>query len=143
MRRFRFPLEGLLRVRRVRERQARRDLADALRSLRESEARCEVVRATVRGAEDAVVRAQTAAELRVWAEVLHARRRALRAAEEDRAQRAQRAEELWARFLQLRRERKAVSQVRSRRWQQYQQELARRQQAEADDLALLRRGRRN
>jgi flagellar export protein FliJ len=143
VRRFRFPLEGLLRVRRVRERQARRELADALRSLREAEARCEAIRATVREAEAAVVQSQAAAELRAWAEVLDARRRDLHVAEEDRAQRAQRADELWARFLQARRERKAVSQVRSRRWRQYQQELARRQQTEADDLALLRRGRRS
>ncbi len=143
MRRFRFSLEGLLRVRWVRERQARRELAEALRSLREAEARCEQIRSAVREAEGAALMAERAGDLRVWAELLEARRRAYRAATEHRARQAERAEELWARFLQLRRERKAVSQVRSRRWRQYQQQLARSLQGEADDLALARRGRRS
>ncbi len=132
-----------MRVRRVRERQARQELTEALRSLRQAELTCETLRATLREAERAVVQGQAAAELRAWAEVLHARRCSLQAAEEERAQRAQQVDELWARFLQARKERKVIGQVRNRRWQQYQQELARRDQAEADDLALVRRGRRS
>lgn len=142
MKRFRFRLEGLLRLRRLRERQARRQLADALRALRQAEARCHLARRAVREAEARVLHAQDARELRGWAEAMERRREELAAAERARAEASRHAEELWARFLQLRRDRKVVEQVRERRWRLHQREQARREQAQLDELALLRRRRR-
>jgi len=141
VKRFRFRLEGLLRLRRLRERQARRQLADALRALREAEARRESARQDLWEAEARVVQARDALDLRWWAEALEVRRGKLAAAEAEWQEVSRRCEELWARFLQLRRDRKVVEQVRQRRWQLHRREQERREQAQADELALLRRGR--
>ncbi len=142
MKRFRFRLEGLLRLRRLQERQARRQLADALRALRQLETVCQLARRAVREAEGQVLRAQDARELRGWAEAMQRRRQELAAAERARVAASRHAEELWARFLQLRRDRKGVEQVRERRWRLHQREQVRREQAELDELALLRRRKR-
>ncbi|MCS7235348.1 MAG: flagellar FliJ family protein [Armatimonadota bacterium] len=141
MRRFRFRLQGLLRLRRLREREGRRELAEALRSLRQAEARCEAARQALRQAEARVVQGRDAQELRWWADAVEACRQQLARAEAVRAEAARRADELWARFLQLRRDRKVVERVRDRRWKLHQREQARREQAQLDELALLRRGR--
>ncbi len=141
MKRFRFPLQGLLRLRRLRERQARRELAEALRALRDAESACEAARLAVEQAERGLRAGQDAARLRWWAEALCHRRQRAAQAERLREELAQRVEVLWARFLQLRRDRKAVEQVRVKRWRLYQRELERREQAQADELVLLRRGR--
>ncbi len=141
MKRFRFPLEGLLRLRRLREQESRRQLAEALKALRHAEAACQAARALVREAEQGLVGSLQASELRGWAEALERRRQQLAGAERLREEAARRAETLWAHFLQLRRDRKAVEQVRQRRWRLYQRELGRREQAQADELVLIRRGR--
>lgn len=142
MKRFRFRLEGLLRLRRLRERQARRQLADALRALRQAEARCQLARRALQEAEGRVLHARDARELRGWGEAMERRREELAAAERARAEASQHADELWARFLQLRRDRKVVEQVRERRWRLHQKEQGRREQAQLDELALVRRRRR-
>ncbi len=142
MRRFRFRLEGLLRLRRVRERQARRELAQALRAVREAEERCQTARAAVQEAEARVRDAQDAAALRWWGEAVELRRRQLAQAERAHDEASQRASALWARFLQVRQDRKVVEQVRQRRWKVHQREQLRREQALLDELVLLRRGRR-
>lgn len=141
MKRFRFPLDGLLRLRRLREQNSRRELAEALRALRDAETTCQAARTLVREAEHRLVEGRHACELRAWAEALERRRQQLADAERLREEVARRTEALWARFLQLRRDRKAVEQVRQRRWRLYQRELGRREQAQADEFALIRRGR--
>lgn len=139
MKRFRFRLEGLLRLRRLRERQARRELAEALRALRDAERRCQDAHGNLREAERHLAQAQGAWELRWWAEAVDVRRRQLEAAEASRAEASRLADERWARFLQLRRDRKVVERVRERRWTLHRREQERREQAQLDERALLRR----
>jgi flagellar FliJ protein len=141
VRRFRFRLQGLLRLRRLREREARRELAEALRALRQAEARCEAAQQALQHAEARVVQGRDAQELRWWADAVELCRQQLASAEAARAEAARRVDELWARFLQLRRDRKVVEQVRERRWRLHQREQARREQAQLDELAVLQRGR--
>lgn len=141
MKRFRFPLQGLLRLRRLRERQARRELAEVLRALKEAETDCEAARCAVEQAEHQLQAVQDAAQLRWWAEALERRRDWAAEAERLRQELSQQAQVHWARFLQLRRDRQAVEQLRHKRWRLYQREIARRDQAQADELVLIRRGR--
>jgi flagellar FliJ protein len=138
MRRFRFRLEGLLRVRTVRERQARRELADLLRFLREAEARLEQARVEVREAEARLLEARDARALRSAAAFLDQARLEAVAAEQRVGELKAQVEVAWARFLHARTERRVVERLRERQLQEHRREEERREQTQADEAALLR-----
>ncbi|MCS7172055.1 MAG: flagellar export protein FliJ [Armatimonadetes bacterium] len=142
MRRFRFRLEGLRRLRMIRERQARRELSDLLRALREAEVRLERARSEVREAEARVREAQDARALRVAAAVLERARLGAVTAEQRMVEWRTQVEAAWARFLQVRTERQVVERLRERRLLQHRREEERREQVQADEAALLRSMRR-
>ncbi len=142
MGRFRFRLEGLRRLRAVRERQARRELLDLLQSLRRAEEELQGARARVWRAEGAVRKAEDAQALRTAALALARARADAAAAERAVADWTAQVEAAWARFLQARTERQVVERLRERRLHQHRREEERRAQAQADEAALLRRMRR-
>ncbi len=117
MRRFRFRLEGLRRLRTVRERQARRELADLLRALRNAEEGLQQALVRVRKAEARVREANAAGALRMAAEALERSRAEALAAERSVAALKARVETAWARFLQARTDRRVVDRLRERRLQ--------------------------
>lgn len=136
MRRFRFPLERLLRLRVQEERESRRALAMARQELASIDARVSTARESARSCEAdqqagtavaPLARALHEGLLRTVASLLFERR----AVEEN-------VTKLLAVFEVRRREREALSRLRLRRRTEWEETCKKAEQAEIDELARLR-----
>lgn len=134
MRRFRFPLAKIERLRSHRERMARRDLAERLAVL------------TAVDEEISIVDANLAVCLRdggplgeAMADGLSRRRREL---EEARKRAAEEVDRTRANWLARRRERMALARLRERRFAEWRAEADRRERAIMDEVAGVRHARR-
>ena len=138
MRRFRFRLDGLLRLRSQLERAARRQLAVATADVATVEQRME---AAVRGLQDCEQQARGSGSVAMLARAMadglvrhrHRLTNELRGAEA----RLDRARTDW---LQSRRDHQVIEKLRQRRHQEWRQEQARDEQHELEELAQLRSG---
>jgi flagellar export protein FliJ len=136
--RFQFSLEGLLRVRRLLERQARERLDESMmrigaleHSLAEAQHFCEAT-AKVCSSQKPI----PAIEVQFVESILRQTREAMAQCRLQKFAEEQRAAELRAAYLLARRERKTVSTLRDNALRQFQIEEARREQAEMDDRFL-------
>lgn len=139
MRRFRFRLQGLLRVCVLREREARCSLAHLLRALEEAHHAHQEAQRALKEAEERLRTADRADRLRIASAHLEAARREVLEAQKRRVDLQQRVEAAWARFLQVRRRRQVVERLRDRRLRQHREEEGRREQMQLDDIATTRR----
>ena len=140
MRRFRFPLEDLLKVRRVEEQQAERQLQQAQARLRERED----VLAQLIDQQQVAMRQlrQSLADhvspeeilLAVWRLELLERQRMIAEAEVVRAQ--QEVDEKLNAYRECRRRRELLEDLREKAWRQWSAEFLREEQANADERAL-------
>lgn len=138
-RRFHFPLETLLRVRELREREAKRkvglkqaEIARLDRLDRETAEeilrRQEALGARQRGS-------FTSGDLmreRAWIAYL---RRTIYQRQESRRELVKQLDELRKLFLHARTQTRIIDKLRERRWEKYVKDRRRREQSEADDLA--------
>ena len=142
--RFHFPLETLLRVRELREREAQRKVGlkqaeiaqlDALnrQTAEEILRRQEILRTRQGGA-------FTPADLireRAWITYL---RRTIHQRQTQRTELVKEFEELRQVFLHARTQRRIIDKLRERRWEEYAKDRRRTEQSEADDLARVLQG---
>jgi flagellar export protein FliJ len=138
MMRFQFQLEGLLRVRRLLERQARERLDESMikiRSLEQSLA--EAIQWSENTARvSAAKRVLPATELQFIDSVLRQTKKAIADCERKKQYEEQHAAELRAEYLFARRERKTVGTLRENALRQFQIEQSRRDQSELDEIFL-------
>jgi flagellar export protein FliJ len=136
--RFQFHLEGLLRVRRVLEREARGRLGESLSTIRELEH--ELAEAILWTQQTAKSRSAQepipAAEMQFIESVLRQTRDAIDRCAIRKQAEEQRAAELRFAYLEARRERKTVSTLRENALRQFQIEQSRREQHELDEIFL-------
>lgn len=138
--RFRFKLDALLRVRRLREREARRAVA----AKRAEVARLDEERRRIRTDIDAaLLRLRELAHVeafdppavsrcRAW---IAQRRAAAALLDEKRGVLLQELEQLQAVWRDARREQRVIEKLRDRRWQDYLRDRTSREQRDADELA--------
>jgi flagellar export protein FliJ len=135
---FQFQLEGLLRVRRLLERQAREQLDASMVRLRTLEH--ELAEATQWSQQTSRTRANSAslpaAELQFIEHVLEQTQGAITHCQLQKVIEAQKAAKLRAAYLQARRERKTVSTLREKALHQFQIERSRREQSAQDEMYL-------
>jgi flagellar export protein FliJ len=138
MMQFRFQLEGLLRVRRLLERQARERLDESMMRIRALEHSLD--EASEWSRKTAAMRSPgkclPAAELQFIESVLRQTQSAIVHCQRKKQDEEKRAAELRACYLIARRERKTVSTLRENALRQFQTEQTRRQQSELDELFL-------
>ena len=136
--RFHFPLEGLLRVRKLLEDQARERLEESM--MRVSALEHRLAEAAEWGRQTAASYASPkslpAIEMQFIESILHQTREAIAQCRRQKWAEEQRAAQLRSAYLQARRERKTVSTLRDNALRQFQIEQSRRQQAEMDDRYL-------
>ena len=136
--RFQFRLEGLLRVRKLLEDQARERLEESMMRIAALDRRLaqaeEWSRQTAGGC--ASPKPLPAVEMQFIESILHQTREAIAQCQRQKAAEEQRAAQLSAAYLLARRERKTVSTLRDNALRQFQIEQSRRQQAEMDDHFL-------
>jgi len=141
-RRFRFTLETLLRVREIREREAQRKVAvkqaeiarlDQLdrQTAAEIAARQQELRACQ---QQARLAPDELARRRAWIACL---RRTVGERQALRAGLVKELEQLQAELRQARVQRRTISRLRERRWEDYLKNRRRREQSEADELARV------
>ncbi len=135
---FRFQLEGVLRIRKLLEDQARRRLDESMmhiRALEHSLAEAsEWSRKTARlRASDQII---PAAEVQFIESVLRQTTEAIAQTHRQKQSEEQRAAEFRAAYLNARQERETVSTLRENALRRYQAEQSRRQQSEQDELFL-------
>jgi flagellar export protein FliJ len=137
MRRFRFPLQTVLRLRGQLERLSRRTLAAAMASVNEAERRLQFA---AHGLSECADHAQGRSPAAPLARALETglRRNHLRAQNELRAAEAN-AESARADYLQRRQDLRSLERLRERRHEEWQTETNRAEQAELDELARLAR----
>ncbi len=137
---FRFQLEGLLRVRRLLERQARERLDESMMRLRALEHGL----AEARGWSErtAAIRSSKkllpAAELQFIESVLRQTQKAIARCREQKQLEEQHAAELRATYLEARCERKTVSTLRENALREFQTEQSRRNQLALDEMFLAK-----
>jgi flagellar export protein FliJ len=136
--RFHFPLEGLLRVRRLLEDQARERLEESMMRLGALEHRlAEAAQWNQQTARTcASSKPLPAIEMQFIESILRQTREAISQCQRQKQAEEQRAAQLRAAYLLARRERKTVSTLRDNALRQFQIEQSRRQQAEMDDRFL-------
>lgn len=136
--RFHFPLEGLLRVRKLLEDQAHERLEESMMRIAALEHRLAEAeqwsRQTAGGC--AIAKSLPAIEMQFIESILHQTREAIAQCQRQQRAEEQRAAQLRAAYLLARRERKTVSTLRDNALRQFQIEQSRRQQAEMDDRFL-------
>jgi flagellar export protein FliJ len=136
--RFHFQLEGLLRVRRLLERQARERLDESLLRLQAIEH--SLVEARRWHLQTARIRASRnflpACELQFVESVLHQAQEAIRQCEHRKEEAERETVESRNTFLEARRARKTVSTLREHAFRQFQIEQARREQSTLDEMFL-------
>jgi flagellar export protein FliJ len=135
--RFHFQLEGLLRVRRLLERQARERLDESmmrLRSLEQSLAEA----AEWRQKTKAITSKTTlpAAELHFVESVLHQTQQAIRRGQQQKCLEEEQAAKLRAHYLDARRKHETVGTLRENAFRQFQTEQSRREQSALDEAFL-------
>jgi flagellar export protein FliJ len=137
---FRFQLEGLLRVRRLLEGQARERLDESMMHIRALEH--SLAEAGEWSRKTAGMRSSgkclPAAELQFVESVLRHTQDAIAHCELKKQDEEKRAAELRANYLISRRERKTVSTLRENALRQFQTEQRRRQQSELDEIFLAK-----
>ncbi|HVJ05319.1 MAG TPA: flagellar export protein FliJ [Candidatus Saccharimonadales bacterium] len=135
---FHFQLEGLLRVRRLLERQARERLGASMSRVSSLERRAADATQWVQNTERA--RAESAglpaAELRFIESVLSQTQKAITNCERQKQAEEQQAAKLRAAYLGARRERKTVGTLREHALQQFSAEESRREQSALDEVFL-------
>jgi flagellar export protein FliJ len=136
--RFRFRLEGLLRVRRLLERQKREHLDESMMRLRAFEHRLSEAAQWSRQTADIRSSNQSlpAAELQFIESVLRQTQEAIACGQQQKQSEEQRAAELRALYLDARRERKTVGTLRENALRQFQAEQSRREQSVLDEIFL-------
>jgi flagellar FliJ protein len=138
VRRFRFSLQTLLRVRQHREQAARRAVAELAAARASAEGALERARAALHEAETDLRRANDAPTLTAAAAVMGFRRRqANEAARRLRELQEHLAREM-ARFLLVKKERRVVERLRERRLEMHRIAEAHRAQAQLDEIAVSR-----
>lgn len=136
MRRFRFPLERLLRLRVQEERESLRALAFARQELASIDTRMATAQESLRACEPQLQAGERAAPL---ARALHeGLSRTLFALVAERKVTEERVARLLAAFEIRRRERETLSRLRTRRRTEWEEQYKRAEQAELDELARLR-----
>jgi flagellar export protein FliJ len=136
--RFHFQLEGLLRVRRLLERQAREHLDESLMRLQAIEHSLAEARgwhlqtARIRSSRNFL----PACELQFVESVLHQAQEAIRQCELRKEAAERRTIELRNTYLEVRRARKTLSTLREHALHQFQIEQARREQSSLDEMFL-------
>lgn len=137
---FSFPLDGVLRIRRLLERQARERLDESMMRLRAHEHR--LTEATEWRQNTAATRSSNkllpAAEVQFVESVLHQTAEAITRAQRQKQEEEQRAAELRASYLDARRERKTISTLRENALRQFQAEQSRRDQSALDEMFLAK-----
>lgn len=139
-RRFRFPLQTLLKVRRLRERETKRKVAAQSAEIARLDRLDEATRAEIVVQQRALLERQQQAELeprdlsRGWAWIAYLRQ-TLSQRQKLRAEMVVRLERLQAEFRDARRDRRVIEELRERRWAQYVHARERGDQAVADELA--------
>jgi len=136
--RFHFTLEGLLRVRKLLEDQARERLEESMMRVSALEHRLAEAAEWSRQTADSYAspKALPAIEMHFIESVLRQTREAIAQCQRQKLAEEQRAAQLRAAYLQARRERKTVSTLHDNALRQFQIEQSRRQQAEMDDHFL-------
>lgn len=140
MRRFRFPLEDLLKVRRVEEQQAERQLQQAQARLREREdALAQLIdqqQAAMRQLRQLLANHISPEEILLAVRRLDLleRQRVIAEAEVARAQ--QEVDEKLNAYRECRRRRELLEDLREKAWRQWLAEFLREEQANADERAL-------
>jgi flagellar export protein FliJ len=135
---FRFQLEGLLRIRRLVEQQARQRLDESMMHVRTLERTLN--QATVWSERTAQARVSSkvlpAAEMLFIESVLRQTREAIAQCQQKKAKEEQRAAELRTAYLQARRERKTIGTLRENALHEFESEEARREQDDLDEVFL-------
>jgi flagellar protein FliJ len=139
-RRFRFPLQTLLRVRRIREREAKRKLAAKRAEIARLDRLDEATRAEIVAGQQELLDNQKRSALdprdlaRTWAWIGHLRR-TLAERQSLRAKMTAEFERLQAEFMELRKQARIIEKLRERRWNEYRDERRRTEQAASDEVA--------
>ncbi|MGD8454322.1 MAG: flagellar FliJ family protein [Phycisphaerae bacterium] len=139
-RRFRFPLETLLKVRRLREREAKRKVAAQRAALARLDQLDEATRAEIASRQQVLLGVQRQVQLepqeltRGWAWIGHLRRTIVQR-QVQREEMLGVLEKLQEVYREARRQTRVIEKLRERRWQQYVHDRERREQAAADELA--------
>ena len=138
MRRFRFRLAPLLRLRAQFERSARRELATAMAAVAAVERQIEAARASLRDCADQAARGDSVGR---FARSLEAglRRHQFRL-ERQRVDAERRLDAVRADYAQKARDRRTLERLRDQQRDAHRQALQRAEQAELDELAALARG---
>ncbi len=135
---FRFPLEGLLGVRRLLEDQARQRLDESMMQIRALEH--SLAEAAEWSQKTARVRASEtllpAAEVQFIESILRQTQEAIHRQQHHRQMEEQRASHLRAAYVNARRERETLSTLRENALRDFQVEQSRRQQSELDEIFL-------
>lgn len=136
--RFRFQLEGVLRVRLLLESQARERLDEAMSQLRALErSLAEAIEWSQKTARiHSLPQSLPAAEVQFVESVLLQTQQAIAGCRRRKRSQEQRADQLRAAYLDARRERETVSILRENAVRQFQIEQSRQEQSEMDELFL-------
>jgi len=136
--RFQFPLEGLLRVRKLLEDQAREHLEESMMRIGALEHSLTEARQWSRETAKICSSQQPlpAIEVQYIESILRQTREAIAQCQRQKQAEEARAADLRAAYLLARRERKTVSTLRDNALRQFQIEQSRREQAEMDDRFL-------
>ncbi len=135
---FHFELQGLLRVRRLLEQQARKQLEESMMRVRHLErSLSEAIQWHQRTSSLRTGSAPLpAAELQFLESVLHQTQQAISQCERNKQAEELRASQLRTAYLQARRERKTVSTLRSAALLRFETEQSRREQSSLDEMFL-------
>lgn len=136
MRKFRFPLQRLLRLREQRERIARRDLAAAMAEVAEIRGRLHVLQRSLQACREEIVADAPSSELaKALENGLLANRKQLN---RHMAEADKRAEQCRVAYREQQRDVTALRRLRERRYAAWRTEMERESQAELDEMARVR-----
>jgi len=139
-RRFHFPLETLLKVRRLHEREAKRKVAAQRAGIARLDQADRATRREISAQQEALLHNQrqphlSAAELaRGWAWITYLRS-TITQRQVVRAEMVRELERRQAAFRESRKQTRTIEKLRARRWDEYVRDRRRREQAAADELA--------
>jgi flagellar FliJ protein len=140
MRRFRFPLDDVLTVRRVEERQAERRLRQAQERLRQREdALAQLItqqQETMKGLRQLLADNASCEDILLTVRRLEALERQRTAAEAEVRLAQQEVDEQLRAYQECRRRRELLEDLRQKAWRQWLAEFLREEQSNADDRAL-------
>ncbi len=140
---FRFRLEKVLSVRRIREEEAHQRMADARERLARAQGEVEGLEARIAQAHqdlDALKRRDELSSEALYLHGLHMAglRRELARAREELAVARREADEAHARLVEAHRDREALERLREREERQWERDQARRESRRMDEVALTR-----